>query len=108
MQRSTIRIKKEDQERIRELAGEKGVSQERFISGLLDQFEQEPEREAETEDPLQLQKELLLKTEKCIQLLYRIIRTVCPLTEEDAYDPDFGIGLADVYEDKNKHPEKYR
>jgi len=107
MQRSTIRIKKEDQERIRDLAGERGISQEKFMSNLLDQFEEAPEGETEAEAPLQLQKEQLLKTEKCIQMLYRIIRTVCPLTEEDVDDPDFDIGLEDVYEDKNKHPEKY-
>ena len=109
MQRSSLRIRTEDLIRIRKLASEMGVSQEKCVAEVLRLVE----TNAESGTPeLQLkpepQEQMSADLQKIKRLLCRVIVTVCPLTEEDANDPDFGIGLADVYEDRNKHPEKYR
>ena len=103
MQRTTIRVKKEDQERIRDRAKEMNISQEKYISYLLDQEEQASAEPANPENDIYL-KDL----QKIKQLIYRIIRAVCPLTTEDPNDPDFDICLDEVYVDMNKHTEKYR
>lgn len=108
MQRSSLRIRTEDLVRIRQLALEMGVSQEKCVAKLVRLVETNmasgtPELQLKQEP----QEKMFADLQKIKQLLCRIIVTACPLTDADANDPDFGIGLADVYEDRNKHPEKY-
>ena len=108
MQRSTIRIRQEDVERIRKLASEMSVSQEKCIAIILQMVEVNMES-----GKLELRKEALpeesiaVELRKLLKRTDRIFRTVCVLQKEDADDPDLGIGLMDVYADRNKHPEKY-
>ena len=109
MQRSTIRIRKEDVERIRKLASEMNVSQEKCIAAILQLVEVNVES-----GRLELRKEalseekILAELRKLLKRTDRIFRTVCVLQKEDTNDPDLGIGLMDVYSDRNKHPEKYK
>lgn len=42
------------------------------------------------------------------KLQYRMIKELCKITEEDAKDPDSGISLQTVYDDRFLHPEKYK
>ena len=109
MQRSTIRIRQEDVERIRKLASEISVSQEKCIAIILQMVEVNVDA-----GKLELRKETLseesisAELRKLLKRTDRIFRTVCPLSEKDADDPDLGLGLMDVYTDWKKHPEKYR
>ena len=109
MQRSTIRIRKEDVERIRKLASEMNVSQEKCIAIILQMVEVNVEsgrlelrKEALSEEKIMAELRKLLKRSD------RIFRTVCALTEKDADDPDLGLGLMDVYSDWKNHPGKYK
>ena len=101
----TIRISDEDYERAVGILNKSDKSMAELISRSLRLLE---ESDGKKGGNTMADRETNEDLKKIKQLLYRLIRTVCPLTEEDANDPDFDIGLADVYEDKNKHPEKYR
>ena len=108
MQRSTVRIRKEDLERIRDLASSMGISQERCVARILQMVEADKDSgELElVKEPLN-DGDIMTELKKIKRLLYRIIRALCPLTKEDADDPEFGISLDDIYLDMNRHPEKY-
>ena len=109
MQRSTIRIRKEDVERIRKLASEMSVSQEKCIAAILQLVEVNAES-----GKLELRKEALpeenisAELRKLLKRTDRIFRMVCVLTEKDADDPDLGLRLTDVYTDWKRYPEKYK
>lgn len=64
-----------------------------------------PAEEALRSENIQMVKDELRKILKRVD---RIFRTVCVLTDKGADDPDLGIGLVDVYTDRNKNPEKYK
>lgn len=100
-----IRISDEDYERAVSILNKSDKSMAELISRSLRLLE---ESDGEKGGNPMGNRELNEELKKNRQLLYRLIRTVCPLTEEDVNDPEFGIGLVDIYEDKNKHPEKYR
>ena len=109
MNNAMVRVKPEDLERIKQLSKKLGVSRGKCISKMLQIIETNPEAEELLITGDQLSEEILItEIKKTRRLLYRIIRTVCPLTEADANDPEFGITLTEFYEDKNRHPEKYR
>lgn len=106
MQRSSVRIRAEDLERIRNLASAMDVSQEKCIARILDLTELESGKLKLSEKPAS--EESISSDLRIIKkILYRIFKTVCVLSEEDAKDPDVGITLTEIYEDKNRHPEKY-
>ena len=109
MSSSTVRIRTEDLTKLKEISSSLGISLEKCISKILKLIDQDSATEELLirEEPHE-EERLASDLQKIKRLLCRVIVTVCPLAEEDANDPDFGIGLADVYEDRNKHPEKYR
>lgn len=101
----TIRISDEDYERASSiLEGTRESMADLFSRGLKLLDEKSGEMDSYQDEICHI-KENQHKTWK---LLYRLIRTVCPLEEADVNDPDFGITLTEIYEDKNRHPEKYR
>lgn len=109
MQRSTIRIRQEDVERIRQLAAKMHVSQERCIAGILQMVEINVDAgKFELREESLSEESIAVEIRKLQKRIDRIFRTVCPLTEKDADDPDLGLRLMDVYDDWKRYPEKYK
>ena len=51
----------------------------------------------------------IMKELKSIKKLqYRMIKELCKITEEDAKDPESGISMQTVYDDRLFHREKYK
>ena len=109
MQRTSIRIRADDLARIRHLASVMGVSQEKCMTIILEKAEADLES-GELVLRQNVDTEAIAADIKQVKrLLYRIIRADYPLIESDADDPESGLSsIIDVYEDKNRHPEKYK
>ena len=105
-------------ERARKIAGIKGLHlSDIFVKGLemleteLNNAGQEASQNAASvdlppdhEQPVSIMKEL----SSIKKLQYRMIKVLCEITEEDAKDPDSGISMQNVYDDRFFHPEKYK
>ena len=100
----TIRISDADYEKAAGILKETRESMADLFSRGLELLLSEPADGEPGPGDIQLMKDDL---RKILKRTDRIFRTVCALQKEDADDPDLGIGLMDVYADRNKHPEKY-
>ena len=100
----TIRISDADYEKAAGILKETRESMADLFSRGLELLLNEPAEREPGPDDIQLMKDDL---RKILKRTDRIFRTVCPLSEKDADDPDLGLGLMDVYTDWKKHPEKY-
>ena len=103
--RKTIRISDADYEKAAGILKETRESMADLFSRGLELLLSEPADGEPGPGDIQLMKDDL---RKILKRTDRIFRTVCPLSEKDADDPDLGLGLMDVYTDWKKHPEKYR
>ena len=100
----TIRVSDEDYEKAVSITEQTNESMAELFSRALKLLEGDEEEGNHGPTDIRNEQE---DHKKMLALLFRLIRAICPLTEEDANDPDFGIGLVEVYEDMNEHPEKY-
>ena len=108
MQRSSVRIRADDLEKIRSLASAMNVSQEKCISRILDLTYLEKESgKLKLLDLPATEQGTSKDLREIKKILHRIFKELCVLSEDDANDPDLGLTLTEYYDDKNKHPEKY-
>jgi len=105
-------------ERAKRIAEIKGLHlSDIFVKGLelleteLNNAGQDTSQNASSVDwtPGSEQPESIMKELSSIKKLqYRMIKVLCKITEEDAKDPDSGITMQAVYDDRFLHPEKYK
>ena len=88
-----------------------------FVKGLelletgLDNAGQDTSQNASSADPAPSPEQtgsIMKELSSIKKLQYRMIKELCKISEEDAKDPDSGISLQAVYDDRFLHPEKYK
>jgi len=110
--RTTVRTDMATRERIKKLAQQNGMTQEKFLEWMVDQAEagipksvDKPSQSTSIDD----QTETIIKELKSVKkVVYRMIKELCRITDSDVNDPDSGITLRAKYDDQLLHPEKYR
>ena len=142
--RTTIRTDMATRERIKRLAQQNGMTQEKFLEWLVDQAEigipesadqhtqsaerytqsvdrhtqsegrytaaAYPKASAEYNGPQSTDVnyyDLLTEIKAVKKVVYRMIRELCRITDEDVADPDSGITEQTMYDDRLQHREKY-
>lgn len=124
MERSSVRISKEDQRRIKGMAARMGMSQEKFIGWMVEQTEKHMQNNGDTHSPAGRKGkmrngaggefadinhyDLLMEIKSAKRVIYRMIKELCRITDSDVNDPDSGITMRAKYDDQLQHPEKYR
>ena len=130
-ERTTIRTDMTTRERIKKLAQQRGMTQEKFLEWMVDQAEtgipKSVDRSIKDEDrytsnvdrkPSDVDHnsgsvdinnyDLLLEIKAVKKVVYRMIKELCRITDTDVNDPDSGITMRAKYDDQLQHPEKYR
>ena len=121
-ERTTIRADLEARERINQMAAQMGMSQEKFVGWMAEKTEAmlaesglstNASTEVSTTEERQpvsdevSNRQLLQEIKSVKKVVYRMIRELCRITEEDVADPDSGITEQTMYDDKLHHKEKY-
>ena len=122
--RTTIRTDMATRERIKRLAQQRGMTQEKFLEWMVDQAEtgipksvdqriKDVDRKSSGVDnnseSVDINNyDLLLEIKAVKKVIYRMIKELCRITKADVDDPDSGITIRAMYDDELQHPEKYR
>ncbi len=108
--RTTIRTDMATRERIKRLAQQNGMTQEKFLEWMVDQAEagipKSVDRSPQSTDINH--NDLLVEIKSVKKVVYRMIKELCRITDADVNDPDSGITIRAKYDDELLHPEKYR
>ncbi len=129
--RTTIRTDMGTRERIKRLAQQNEMTQEKFLEWMVDQAENgipkpvdqstkdvdryttgadrkstDVDHNSQSADINHY--DLLVEIKAVKKVVYRMIKELCRITDTDVNDPDSGITMRAKYDDELLHPEKYR